>query len=74
MVDIVKLRAATFIPLTWLDSPRRGEETIQFQGDDRGFTPHAVNTGRSRVEQEVVIDLSPGVSRIHEYWALKRAN
>lgn len=58
MVDIVKLRAATFIPLTWLDSPRRGEETIQFQGDDRGFTPYAVNTGRSRIEQEVVIDLS----------------
>ena len=58
MVAIVKLRGATVIPLTWLDSPREGEENLQFRGDDREFTPHAVNTGRSRVEQEVVIDLA----------------
>lgn len=57
MAAIVKLRAATFIPLAWLDSPREGEENTQFRGDDRGFTPHTVNTGRSRVEQEVVVDL-----------------
>lgn len=58
MAAIVKLRAATFIPLAWLDSPREGEEHLQFRGDDRDFTPHAVNTGRSRLEQEIVVDLS----------------
>ncbi|WP_049996288.1 DUF3238 domain-containing protein [Halococcus sediminicola] len=58
MAAIVKLRAATFIPLVWLDSPREGEENLQFRGDDRDFTPHTVNTGRSRVEQEVVIDFA----------------
>lgn len=57
MVDLVKIRAAIFIPCAWLDSPRQGEEQLSFRGDDREFTPHAVNTGRSRVEQEVVIDL-----------------
>lgn len=57
MATIVKVRAATFIPVAWLDSPREGEEHLCFRGDDREFTPHAVNTGRSRVEQEVVIDL-----------------
>lgn len=56
MSAIVKLRAATFVPVTWLDSPRDGEQHLQFRGDDRGFTPHAAHTGRSRVEQEVVID------------------
>jgi hypothetical protein len=58
MAAIVKLRAATFIPLAWLDSPREGEEHLQFRGDNREFTPHTVNTGRSRVEQEVVVDLA----------------
>lgn len=56
MAAIAKLRAATFIPLAWLDSPREGEENIQFRGDNREFTPHAVNTGRSRIEQEVAVD------------------
>lgn len=65
MAAIVKLRAATFIPLTWLDSPREGEENLQFHGDDREFTPHTVNTGRSRVEQEVVIDLTRGELLTH---------
>jgi hypothetical protein len=55
MADIVKIRAAIFIPHAWLDSPR--SEQRSFRGDDREFTPHAVNTGRSRVEQEVVVDL-----------------
>ena len=31
-------------------------KVIQFEGDSREFTPHAVNTMRSRVEQEVVVD------------------
>jgi hypothetical protein len=56
MVCLVKIRAAIFIPCAWLDSPRQGEEQLSFRGDNREFTPHAVNTGRSRVEQEVVID------------------
>jgi hypothetical protein len=58
MPALVKFRAATFIPLAWFDSPRESEEHLQFRGDDREFTPHTVNTGRSRVEQEVVVDLT----------------
>ena len=56
MAGLVKIHAAIFIPCAWLDSPRPGEEQLSFRGDDREFTPHAVNTGRSRVEQEIVID------------------
>jgi hypothetical protein len=56
MAAIVKIRAATFIPVAWLDSPREGEEHLCFRGDNREFTPHTVNTGRSRVEQEIVVD------------------
>jgi hypothetical protein len=55
MANTVKIRAAAFIPLAWLDSPRSKQRS--FQGDDREFTPHAIHTGRSRIEQEIVIDL-----------------
>ncbi|ULL18040.1 DUF3238 domain-containing protein [Paenibacillus sp. H1-7] len=59
MVTIVKLRACVFIgELHWLQpiyDPTNGN-CLEFAGDIRGFTPHAVNTGRSRVEQEVTID------------------
>ncbi|MFH5800260.1 DUF3238 domain-containing protein [Haladaptatus sp. CMAA 1911] len=57
-VALVKIRAATFIPSTWLSRPSDGDETLEYRGDDRGFTPHAVNTGRSRVEQEAVVDFT----------------
>lgn len=59
MADIVKLRASVFIGgVEWMPpitDPASGCQ-LEFAGDLRGFTPHAVNTGRSRVEQEVVVD------------------
>ncbi|MGW5983448.1 DUF3238 domain-containing protein [Bacillus mycoides] len=58
MVNIVKIRANVFIPMSWTE-PQKDVQTgrvIQFEGDSREFTPHAVNTMRSRVEQEVVVD------------------
>ncbi|MEK4739051.1 MULTISPECIES: DUF3238 domain-containing protein [Bacillus] len=58
MTNIVKIRASVFIPMSWTE-PRKDVQTgklIQFEGDSREFTPHAVNTMRSRVEQEVVVD------------------
>lgn len=61
MADIVKLRASVFIGgLRWLPpihDPASGNQ-LEFAGDIRGFTPHAVNTGRSRIEQEVVVDFA----------------
>ncbi|GAA0222821.1 DUF3238 domain-containing protein [Haladaptatus pallidirubidus] len=57
-VELVKLRAATFIPSAWIPNSRESEQIAQFRGDNREFTPHAVNTGRSRVEQEAVVDFS----------------
>lgn len=57
-VALVKIRAATFIPSAWISRPIDGEKTLEFEGDDRGFTPHAVNTGRCRVEQEAVVDFT----------------
>ncbi|WHY77153.1 DUF3238 domain-containing protein [Neobacillus sp. WH10] len=58
MINIVKIRASVFIPMSWTE-PRKDIQTgkvIQFEGDSREFTPYAVNTMRSRVEQEVVVD------------------
>ncbi|WP_227353046.1 DUF3238 domain-containing protein [Haladaptatus salinisoli] len=56
--EIVKLRAAVFIPSAWLSRANDADRTLEFRGDDREFTPHAVNTGRSRVEQEAVVDFA----------------
>ncbi|MBX9975686.1 DUF3238 domain-containing protein [Cytobacillus firmus] len=58
MIHIVKIRASVFIPMPWTE-PRKDIQTgkvIQFEGDSREFTPYAVNTMRSRIEQEVVVD------------------
>ncbi|MBD8499781.1 DUF3238 domain-containing protein [Paenibacillus arenosi] len=55
---IIKIRASVFIPLSWT-YPEQDMETgniKQFEGDSREFTPYAVNTMRSRVEQEVTVD------------------
>ncbi|QHT59072.1 DUF3238 domain-containing protein [Paenibacillus lycopersici] len=59
MADIVKIRGSVFIGgMQWLPAMRDPETGIvaEYAGDAREFTPHAVNTGRSRVEQEVVVD------------------
>lgn len=58
MTNIVKVRASVFIPMSWTE-PKRDIQTgniIQFEGDAREFTSCAVNTMRSRIEQEVVVD------------------
>lgn len=58
MANIVKFRASAFIPMAWTE-PKTDAQTgnvIQYEGDSREFTPYAVNTMRSRVEQEVVVD------------------
>ncbi|KOO52103.1 DUF3238 domain-containing protein [Viridibacillus arvi] len=58
MINIVKIRASVFIPMSWTE-PKKDIQTgkvIQFEGDSREFTPYAVNTMRSRIEQEVVVD------------------
>lgn len=58
MINLMKIRASVFIPTPWTE-PRTDPQTgkvIQFEGDSREFTPYAVNTMRSRVEQEVVVD------------------
>lgn len=58
MANIVKIRASVFIPMSWT-GPMKDSQTsniIEFEGDSREFTPYAVNTMRSRVEQEVVVD------------------
>lgn len=57
-VALVKIRGATFIPSAWISRPVDGDETLEYRGDDREFTPHAVNTGRCRVEQEAVVDFT----------------
>lgn len=57
-MNVLKIRASVFIPLNWTP-PFKDEETqdlIEFEGDSREFTPHTVNTMRSRVEQDVTID------------------
>lgn len=59
MTEIIKIRASVFIGgmlyLPPMQDPPTGL-TLEFQGDGREFTPHAANTGRCRVEQEVVVD------------------
>ncbi|KOS68978.1 permease [Lysinibacillus contaminans] len=58
MNTIVKFRASAFIPMAWTE-PKKDTQTgniIEFEGDSREFTPFAVNTMRSRIEQEVVVD------------------
>ena len=58
MVTIVKVRACIFIPTAWLldsEDPATGSR-IEYEGDDREFAPHTVNTLRFRVEQEVTVD------------------
>ncbi|MDM5155111.1 DUF3238 domain-containing protein [Bacillus sp. DX1.1] len=58
MVNVVKIRASVFIPMSWTE-PRKDLQSgkiVQFEGDSREFTPYAVNTMRSRVEQETVVD------------------
>ncbi|REE86467.1 uncharacterized protein DUF3238 [Paenibacillus taihuensis] len=59
MATIVKIRGSVFIGgLQWLPAitdPATGI-TYEYAGDAREFSPETVNTGRSRVEQEVVVD------------------
>ncbi|WP_422657047.1 DUF3238 domain-containing protein [Paenibacillus sp. EC2-1] len=58
MNNVVKVRASVFIPMAWTD-PTKDLETgnvVQFEGDSREFTAYTVNTMRSRIEQEVIID------------------
>ncbi len=61
MASIVKIRASVFIGgMSWLPAildPETGNK-LEYAADIRGFTPHAVNTGRSRVEQEVSVDFA----------------
>lgn len=59
MADLVKIRAAVFIGgVHWLPPVQDPETGIisEYAGDAREFTPHAAHTGRSRAEQEVVVD------------------
>ncbi|EJQ73338.1 hypothetical protein IGK_05412 [Bacillus toyonensis] len=58
MADIVKIRGSVFAPYAWLEhikDPTTGK-LFEYPGDAREFTPYAVNTMRSRLEQEVIID------------------
>ncbi|MBG9737168.1 DUF3238 domain-containing protein [Paenibacillus alvei] len=59
MANIVKIRANVFIPMSWTEPKQELESgnIVQYEGDTREFTPYAVNAMRSRVEQEVVVDL-----------------
>ncbi|TCP61762.1 DUF3238 domain-containing protein [Baia soyae] len=58
MANIVKIRASVFSPVFWTEPKPDGDtgNIIECLGDGREFTPHAGNTFRSRVEQEVVVD------------------
>jgi len=58
MANIVKIRGSVFAPYAWLEpikDPTTGK-LFEYTGDAREFTPYAVNTMRSRLEQEVIID------------------
>lgn len=58
MVNIVKIRGSVFAPYASLEpikDPATGR-VFEYAGDAREFTPQAVNTKRSRLEQEVNID------------------
>lgn len=58
MANIVKIRASVFAPYAWLEPIKdpATEKIFEYTGDAREFTPNAVNTMRSRLEQEVIID------------------
>ncbi|WP_243526846.1 DUF3238 domain-containing protein [Bacillus pseudomycoides] len=58
MANIVKIRGSVFAPYAWLEpikDPTTGK-LFEYTGDAREFTPYAVNTMRSRIEQEIVVD------------------
>ncbi|MDA2770618.1 MULTISPECIES: DUF3238 domain-containing protein [Bacillus cereus group] len=58
MVNIVKIRGSVFAPYALL-KPIKDAATgrvFEYAGDARVFTPYAVNTKRSRLEQEVIVD------------------
>lgn len=59
MAELIKIRGSVFIGGMLYLPPMQDPSTgmiYEFQADAREFTPHASNTGRCRVEQEVVID------------------
>ncbi|MEH7483913.1 DUF3238 domain-containing protein [Neobacillus drentensis] len=58
MAELIKIRGSVFIGgMLYLPAIQDSTGMIyEYQGDAREFTPYAVNTGRCRVEQEVVID------------------
>ena len=58
MANIVKIRGSVFAPYALLKpihDPSTGNK-FEYAGDAREFTPYAVNTMRSRLEQEVIVD------------------
>jgi len=58
MPIIVKIRGSVFAPYAWLEPIKETAtgRVLEYAGDAREFTPYAVNTMRSRLEQEVIID------------------
>ncbi|MFC4812478.1 DUF3238 domain-containing protein [Paenibacillus sp. GCM10023250] len=61
MVTIVKIRAGVFVGgVHWQPAVRDPETGLAYEeaGDARAFTPHAAHAGRSRAEQEVVVDFA----------------
>ncbi|WP_188978649.1 DUF3238 domain-containing protein [Halocalculus aciditolerans] len=61
----VRVRYAVFIPDEWIEPRPVEEATVEFEGDDRGFTPYAAWTGRSRVEAEATADFDRGEVVFH---------
>jgi hypothetical protein len=74
MVGIVKIRACVFIPEAWFlaDSGVTTGIKIEYEGDDRGFTPHTSNTLRFRVEQEATIDFRKRELHSHKATGISR--
>lgn len=73
MAVIVKVRACIFIPMAWLrvsEDPETG--VLEYEGDDREFTPHTGNTLRFRVEQEVTVDFSKRAVFAHANTGISR--
>ncbi|SFI77292.1 Protein of unknown function [Paenibacillus sp. UNC496MF] len=61
MATIVKIRAGVFVGgVHWLPAVRDPETGLAYEeaGDARESTPHAAHAGRSRAEQEVVVDFA----------------
>lgn len=58
MANIVKIRGSVFAPYAWLEPIKdpATKKIFEYAGDAREFTLNAVNTMRSRLEQEVIID------------------